>query len=168
MWTASDKEYHRAATMTPDDSEESQVHLYNAETKATIWSIADTDYTGNQLEREIYGITLNDQKQLMQEFSICIIEYEDWCDVISIQMCHKTIQQYVINFGIWHVYHLCHISESIWWRGSGDNSTTGIPEWLHIWNVFKSYWSSNKVNHVQQIVKHNDQCTGLDNMDKTL
>jgi len=60
------------------------------------------------------------------------------------------------------------ISESIRWMGSGDNFTTDIPEWLQIGNVKEHYRSTNNVNYIQQMFKHNDKCTGLDYMEETL
>jgi len=61
-----------------------------------------------------------------------------------------------------------HISESIQRMGSGDNFTTDISEWQHIANVDKAYRSSNKVNYMQQTLKHNDRCTGLEYIEGTL
>jgi len=52
--------------------------------------------------------------------------------------------------------------------GSGDNFTTDISEWLHIGNVKEAYQSTNKVNYIQQMLKHNGRCTGLDYMEETL
>jgi len=52
--------------------------------------------------------------------------------------------------------------------GSGDNFTTDISERLHISNVKKAYRSTNKVNYMQQMLKHNDRCTGLHYMEETL
>jgi hypothetical protein len=52
--------------------------------------------------------------------------------------------------------------------GSGDNFTTNISEWVHIGNVKEPYRSSNKVNYIRQMLKHNDRSTGLDYMGETL
>jgi len=52
--------------------------------------------------------------------------------------------------------------------GSGDNLTTDISEQQHITNVEEAYRSSNKVNYIRQILKHNDQCTSLYYMEETL
>jgi len=52
--------------------------------------------------------------------------------------------------------------------GSGDNFTTDISEQLPIANVKEVLQSSIKVNYIQQMLKHNDQCTGLDYMEETL
>jgi len=52
--------------------------------------------------------------------------------------------------------------------GSGDNFPTNISERLHIANVKEAYWSSNKVNYIRQMLKDNDQCTGLAYMEETL
>jgi hypothetical protein len=62
----------------------------------------------------------------------------------------------------------CHIWESIRWIGSGDNFTTNIAERLHIAHVKKEYWSSNKVNGIGQMIRHNDWYTGLDYMEETI
>jgi len=61
-----------------------------------------------------------------------------------------------------------HVSESISWMGSGDNSATDISEPLYIANVNEAYWSSSKVNYIWKMLKHNDRCTGLDYMEGTL
>ena len=121
-----------------------------------------------QLEREIYGITLNEQKRFKKEFSIHIIEFEAWWETIGIQMLWKAIEQCVIQFGYPKMNLVSHISESIHRMGSGENVTTDISERLHIANVNEAYRSSNKVNDIRQMLKHNDQCTGLDYMEKTL
>jgi len=51
---------------------------------------------------------------------------------------------------------------------SGNNFTTDISEWRHIGNVKEAYRPTNKVNYTQQMLKHNDWCTGLDYMAETL
>ena len=40
--------------------------------------------------------------------------------------------------------------------GSSDNFTTDISEQLHIANVKEAYRSSNKVNYIRKMLKHND------------
>jgi uncharacterized protein YutD len=40
--------------------------------------------------------------------------------------------------------------------GSGDNITTDSAQWLHIGNVKDAYQSTNIVNYIQQMLKHND------------
>jgi hypothetical protein len=52
--------------------------------------------------------------------------------------------------------------------GSSDNFTTETSEKLHIANVKEAYRSTNKVNYIRQMLKHNDQRTGLDYMEETL
>jgi len=52
--------------------------------------------------------------------------------------------------------------------GSGDDITTDIPEWLQMSNVKQPYPSTNQVNYIQQILKYNDQCTGLDYTEETV
>jgi len=61
-----------------------------------------------------------------------------------------------------------HISESIRQMGSSDIFTTDMSEWLQVTNVKEAYQSSNKVNYIRQMLKHNDWCTGLDYMEETL
>jgi len=56
------------------------------------WSLADTEHVTNQLERGIYGITLNEQKRFKKEFSIPITEFEPWGETIGIQVLMKTIE----------------------------------------------------------------------------
>jgi len=46
------------------------------------------------------------------------------------------------------------ISKLIGSMDSGDNFTTDIFERLHIRNVKETYWFTNKVNYIQQILKH--------------
>ena len=52
--------------------------------------------------------------------------------------------------------------------GSSDSFIIDISEWLHIGNVKEAYLSTNEVNYIQQMPKHNDWCTGLDYMKETL
>jgi hypothetical protein len=47
--------------------------------------LADTERVISQLEREIYGITWNEQKLFKTEFSIRLIEFEAWWETIGIQ-----------------------------------------------------------------------------------
>jgi len=67
-----------------------------------------------------------------------------------------------------HFADVSHRSKSTWQMGSGDNSTTDISERLHIGNVEESYRSTNDVNYIQQMLKHNDWCTGLEYMEETV
>ena len=143
-------------------------HLSDAEIEATTWSLADSEGVINQLEREIYGITSNEQMRLKREFSLCLIEFEAWWETIGIQTLRKTIEQCVIHFRYPKMYLVSHMSKSIWRVGSVDNFTTDISEWLHIAKVNEAYRSSNKVNYICQMLKHNDWCTSLDYMEETL
>jgi len=52
--------------------------------------------------------------------------------------------------------------------GSGDNFTTNISALLHTGMVKEAYRSTNKVNYIKHMLKHNDQCTGLDYMEESL
>ena len=51
---------------------------------------------------------------------------------------------------------------------SGDNFTTDISEGLYISHVKEAYRSTNKVNCIRQMLKHNDQCIGFDYIQETL
>jgi len=166
--TAAEDEIYGAANMTADKRLQFQIRLSNAETDATTWSLADTECVTTQLEREIDGITSNEQKQFKQEFSIPMIEFEAWWETIGIQALRKTIEQRVIHFGYPKMHVVSHISESIRRMGSGDNFTTDISQRLHIANVKEAYRSSNKVNYIRQMLKYNDRCTGLEYMEETL
>jgi hypothetical protein len=121
--------------MTADQRLQFQICLSVPETDTTTWSLADTERVTNQLEREIYVITSNEQKRFRTEFSIHLIEFEAWWETISIQVLWKTIEQRVIHFGYPKMHVVSHISESIHRMGSGDNVTTDISAWLHIANV---------------------------------
>jgi hypothetical protein len=85
------------------------VRLSDAETETTTWSLADTEQVTIQLEREIYGITSNEQKRFKAEYSICIIEFEAWWEPIGIQALWKTIEQRVIYFGYPKMHLVSHI-----------------------------------------------------------
>jgi len=74
--TAAEEEVYGAINMTADKRVEFQVRLSDAETEATTWSLADIDRIVSQLEREIDGITSNEQMRSKQELSIHLIEFE--------------------------------------------------------------------------------------------
>jgi pterin-4a-carbinolamine dehydratase len=74
----------------------------------------------------------------------------------------------VLNFGYLKLYLVSSISESIRWIDSGDNFTTDISERLPIAKVKDAYRFGNKVNYIQQILKHTDWCTRYDYMEVTL
>jgi len=52
--------------------------------------------------------------------------------------------------------------------GGSDNFTTDISELRHISDLKESYRSTNKVDYINQMLKYNDRCTGLDSMEETL
>jgi len=165
---ATEDEANGAANMTADKRLQFPIRLSDAETEATTWSLAATEHVTNQHEREIYGITSNEQKRFQTEFSIRMIKFEAWWETIGIQALRKTIEQRVVHFGYPKMHLVSHMSESFRRMGSGDNFTTDISERLHIANVKEAYRSSNKVNNIQQMLKHNDRCTGLHYMEETL
>src|SRR5882757_1982991 len=90
-----------------------------------------------------------------------MIEFEAWWEAIGIQALWITITQCVIHprYPLMHL--VSHISESIWRMRSGDNFNTDISKWLHITNVKEACHSSNKVNYIRHILKHNYLCTGI-------
>jgi hypothetical protein len=168
MKAAAEDEAYGAVTMTADKRLQFQIRLSDAETEATTWSLADMERVTNKLEREIYGISSDEQKLFKTEFSIRLIEFEAWWEPLSIQVFRKSIEQRVIHFGYPKLHLVSDISESIRRMCSGDNSTSNISDWLHIANVNEAYRSTNKVNYIRQMLKHNDRCTGLDYMEETL
>ena len=97
MNTAAGEEVYGAANETANKRVEFQVRLSDAETEATTLSVADTDCIANQLEREIYGVTSNEQLCFKMEFSIHLIKFEAWWQALGVQELQKTIQQRVIQ-----------------------------------------------------------------------
>jgi hypothetical protein len=53
----------------------------------------------NQLEKDINGITSNEQKRFKNKFFIRFINLEAWWQTIGIKALWKTIEQRVIHFG---------------------------------------------------------------------
>jgi hypothetical protein len=113
MKTATKDKAYGAANMTADEQLPFQICLSEAESDATTWSLADTEPVTNQMEREIYGVTSNEQKRLKTEFSIRLIKFEAWWETICIQALRKTIEQCVIHFGYPKMHLVSDISESI-------------------------------------------------------
>jgi len=166
--TAAEDKAYMAANMTADNWVQFENHQSNAETEATTWSLADTERVSIQLERELYNITSNEQKQFIKAFSIQLIEFEAWWETNGIQTLGKTFDQRVIDFGYPKMHLVSDISEWIHRTGSGDNFTPDISERLHIAKVREAYRSSNKVNYIWQMLKHNDWFTGPDYMEEIL
>jgi hypothetical protein len=75
--------------------------------------LADTELVTIQLEREICGITSNEQMRFKKEFSIRMIQFEAWWKTIDIQGLRITIEQRIIHFGYPKMHCVSHISESI-------------------------------------------------------
>jgi len=168
MKTEAEEEVYGVVNMTADTRVEFQVRLSDAETEATAWSLADIDRIVSRLEREIDGITSNEQMRFKQELSKLLIKFEAWWQAIGIQELWKTIAQRVIHFGYPKMYLASHISDSIGRMDSGDNFITDISERLHIGNLKDRYRSTNKVDYIRQMPKHNDRSTAPDYMDETL
>ena len=89
MTTAAEEEVYEAANMTANKRVKFQIRLSDAETEATSLSIADTDRIANQLEREIHGVTSNEQMRYQKEFSMRLIEFEAWWQEIGVQELRK-------------------------------------------------------------------------------
>jgi len=85
--------------MTSYKCVEFQVRLSDAETQATTQIGADMDCVANQLEREINGITSNDQMRFKKKLSIRLIMLEAWWKAIGSQELRNTIEQLLIHFG---------------------------------------------------------------------
>jgi hypothetical protein len=78
--------------MTYEKRLQFQICISDAEIKATTWTLADMERIIRKLERVIYGITLNEQRLLKKEFSLCLIEFDAWRQTIGIQALRKTIE----------------------------------------------------------------------------
>ena len=66
------------------------------------------------------------------------------------------------------MHRMSHVSKSIGWMGSGYNFAFDICQRLQFINVKEAYRSSNTVNYIRQMLKHNDHCTGLEYIEETL
>jgi len=73
MRNAAEKQVYGVVNIRADKRMEFQVHLSDAETQATTWSITDRNYIVSQLQREIHAITSNKQMRLRNELSIRLI-----------------------------------------------------------------------------------------------
>jgi len=109
--TAVEDEACGAVNMTADKRLPFGIRLSDAKTEATTCSLADTEHVTNQLEREIYDITSNEQKRFKMEFSIRMIEFEAWWETIGIQALWKAIEQRVIHFGYPKMHLVRYMSE---------------------------------------------------------
>ena len=76
--TAAKDRAYGAANMTTDKRLQFQNRLSNSGTEARTGSLADSERVTIQLEREISGITWNEQKRFNKEFSIRLIKFESW------------------------------------------------------------------------------------------
>jgi len=65
--SSAEQKAYRVPNIILNKYEKFQVHLSNAETEATIWSIAGMDYITGSLEREIDHIMSNAQYQIKQD-----------------------------------------------------------------------------------------------------
>jgi len=69
-------EAYRVANMTANKQLQFEIWRSDPATEAMTWSFTDLERVSNQLEREIYAITLNEQKQFKKQFSIRLIMLE--------------------------------------------------------------------------------------------
>jgi hypothetical protein len=97
-----------------------------------------------------------------------MIEFKSGWETFGIQVLWKTIAQCVTPLVYPKMHLVSRISESIQRIGTGDIATNDISEQLHIPVVKEPYQSSNDVNFIRQMLKHNARCTGLDYMEETL
>jgi len=92
MNTTRENKVDEVANIIANKRVEFQVGLSDAETAATNCSITDTNHIASQLEREIYGIALNEQMHFKKELCICLIKFEACRKAISMQQFWKTIE----------------------------------------------------------------------------
>jgi hypothetical protein len=90
--TAAEDKAHGPAIMTAQMGLQFPNCRFDAETEAMTWSLSDPVVVTNQLEREIDGITSNEKMRCEKEISLCLIEFEPWCQTICIQVLWKTIE----------------------------------------------------------------------------
>jgi len=69
-------EAYWVANMTANKQLQFEIWRSDPGTEAMTWSFTDPERVSNQLEREIYAITLNEQKQFKKQFSIHLIMLE--------------------------------------------------------------------------------------------
>jgi len=113
MNTVDEEKAYGAANMTANKQLQIQIHLSVAATEVTTWGFADKELVTNQLERDIYGITSNEQNQFKKEFSICLIKFQSWWKTIGIQSFRKTMEQCVKHFRYPKMHLVSQILESI-------------------------------------------------------
>jgi len=90
--TAAEEDVYDAANMTADKGVKFQVRPSDAETDTTALSIANMDCIANQLEREIDGITSNEQMCLKKKLFIRLIQFEAWGKAIGVQELQRNHQ----------------------------------------------------------------------------
>jgi hypothetical protein len=132
------------------------------------FSLADMKLVTDRLERDIHGITSNEQKLFNMVISICFTMFEAWWETICIQALGKTIEQCGMQFRYPKMHTVSHISESIGGIDLTDNSPTDTSEQLRIPNVKVVYRSSNNIKYIPQTSRHNDLFTSLEYMEMTL
>ena len=111
--TAAEDETEGAANLTADKQLQFQIRLSESETEATTWILADTECVTNQLDREIFAITSNEQKRFKREFSSRLILCEACWETIRIEALWKTIKQRMVHYGYPKMHLVIHISKSI-------------------------------------------------------
>jgi len=74
----------------------------------------------------------------------------------------------VMHPGYQKMHPVSHVSVSIQQISSRDIFTTDIFQWPYIGKVNEAYASTNAVDFDGQMLKHNDQCTGLEYMREIL
>lgn len=162
------KVVYRAENITHSKSLEILVGLSDDETEVTTRSIVEKDCITDYLQGAIDDNSENAHRQVKNKLSILLMQLEAWWDAFCVQELQNTIEQWVIHFGYPKMPLVSNIAESIGRMGLGDNFTTDISEHLHIGNVKENYSGSDKVTFIEQMIKHNDKCSGLDYIQETL
>jgi len=103
--------------------------------------------------------------QLKKTLPMSLIKFEASWQAIGIQELRKTIIQGVIHFGYPKLHLASHVSQYIWQIRSGEIFSLNISDMLYTGNVKQRYRSTNKLNFMRQLLKHNDQSSGYNYME---
>jgi hypothetical protein len=99
MKTAEEDKGYGAANRTSRKRLLFQFDPSDADTEPSTFCLVDTEQIIRQPERQIFGITSNEQRRCKKEFPIPLIEFEAWWEIIDIQLHQKTDEQCVIQLG---------------------------------------------------------------------
>jgi hypothetical protein len=76
--TAGIEAVYRVVNMNADEHVEFQVCLSDTETEAATRTMTETDRVAKLVEKEIYGITFNEQMRFKKKWSIHLIQFQAW------------------------------------------------------------------------------------------